>query len=242
MQTVFTLTGQNLNAKKGFWFDKPTTEVFRVCEHPLLAVFLNRAETENTFMFSGTGIAKSKKFSESLLNTFNNVKIERRVKLPDITLEQRVEFAIRCAMVIYEDKDWLKWANNWLNGTDRTLKSARKAAEESAPVPSFAGEAAFYAVKAASYLVKEPDMCDYAAARAIFLVEEELVERIRAADAKASEIAEEAPQLRSKLEEIWAFPLEEGKKAEKLLGAQKFVAIAENVCGWTDVQRKEYGL
>jgi hypothetical protein len=43
--------------------------------------------------------------------------------LPEITTEQRVEIAIRCALTVYDDPSFVEWAEKWLSGADRTKKS-----------------------------------------------------------------------------------------------------------------------
>ena len=47
-----------------------------------------------------------------------------QIKVPLITTEQRVEFAILCAREVYKEKSFIKWANGWLHNTDRTHAAA----------------------------------------------------------------------------------------------------------------------
>lgn len=49
--------------------------------------------------------------------------------MPTPTTEQRVEFAIRCGMLVYQDKAWTKWATDWLEGKDRSDRAACAAAD-----------------------------------------------------------------------------------------------------------------
>jgi len=51
----------------------------------------------------------------------------REIPCPTITLTQRVEIAIRCAMLVCSDKDWNIWSQKWLSGEDRSLRSACEA-------------------------------------------------------------------------------------------------------------------
>jgi hypothetical protein len=37
------------------------------------------------------------------------------------------EFAIRCAMTVCKDESWTLWATRWLDGTDRSVATARSA-------------------------------------------------------------------------------------------------------------------
>jgi len=51
----------------------------------------------------------------------------RQVPIPKMTAEQYVEIAIRCAILVNKDDNWLKWAANWLDGTDRSINAANAA-------------------------------------------------------------------------------------------------------------------
>ena len=57
--------------------------------------------------------------------------VHKVIEAPVVSTEQRVEFAIRCAMFVYEEVAWTTWANGWLNGGDRTA-AAEAAAEAEA--------------------------------------------------------------------------------------------------------------
>jgi hypothetical protein len=46
------------------------------------------------------------------------------VALPEVTSEQRVEVAIRCALKVYSYEGWVAWAEKWLSGEDRSRKAA----------------------------------------------------------------------------------------------------------------------
>jgi hypothetical protein len=71
--------------------------------------------------------------------------IVREVVLPVLTTEQRVEYAIRCALAVYEDDRFVKWANAWLSGEDRTEESAEAAAESAKSEAADSAEAAWWA-------------------------------------------------------------------------------------------------
>ncbi len=56
--------------------------------------------------------------------------VVKEIKWPKITLEQKVEFAILCALAIGgRSQAYLAWACGWLSGKDRTKKSADAAAD-----------------------------------------------------------------------------------------------------------------
>ena len=67
----------------------------------------------------------------------------KRLRKRRITKEHRVRFAIFCAKKVCHDKAWNKWADAWLDGTDRTHSAA---AEANAPYA-----AAYAAAAAAAY-------------------------------------------------------------------------------------------
>jgi len=52
----------------------------------------------------------------------------REIDRPVITTEQRVEVAIRCALLVCANAGWRRWASRWLSGADKS-KSASWAAE-----------------------------------------------------------------------------------------------------------------
>jgi hypothetical protein len=51
----------------------------------------------------------------------------REIPLPQITIEQRVRFAIACEWPGYDDPKWRTWARKWLSGEDRSAASAASA-------------------------------------------------------------------------------------------------------------------
>jgi hypothetical protein len=50
-------------------------------------------------------------------------------RLPEISTKQRVVFGILTAMEFYKNEDFLVWAENWLNGKDRSPQSAKETLE-----------------------------------------------------------------------------------------------------------------
>jgi len=70
--------------------------------------------------------------------------------LPVITIEQRIAIAILCAKVVYKDKQWNIWADKWLNGTDRSVKTAAYAAYANAAARATNAAYVYAAVYAAN--------------------------------------------------------------------------------------------
>jgi hypothetical protein len=65
------------------------------------------------------------------------------IPLPIITTEQRVTFAIRCAMAVYHEPSFLAWAQQWFSG-EKSLRAAADAwaAEAAAWADAWAADAA----------------------------------------------------------------------------------------------------
>jgi hypothetical protein len=100
------------------------------------------------------------------------LKTIRIIQMPTITAEQRIEYGIRCAMEVYHEPKWTKWAERWLSGEDRSktaaaaayidasastyaaasyVASASAGASAAAYAAAYAGAAAAYAGAAAAY-------------------------------------------------------------------------------------------
>ncbi len=67
------------------------------------------------------------------------------IPLPVLSTLQKVEFAIRCAMLYYKEKEYVLWATSWLNGKDRSKSAAEYAAWSAVDAARSAGYAAEYA-------------------------------------------------------------------------------------------------
>lgn len=65
----------------------------------------------------------------------------REIKLPFLSLEQRVAFAIKTSLKVYKDESYKKWANDWLSGKDRSEVAAADAARAASISVAGAGAA-----------------------------------------------------------------------------------------------------
>ncbi|MBT9138751.1 MAG: hypothetical protein DDT31_01326 [Syntrophomonadaceae bacterium] len=75
-------------------------------------------------------------------------KLIKEIPLPVWTIEEKLEYAIRISLVSYKEKDYIEWAENWLNGKDRTAASAESA--ESAARAAWASASAAWAAIASA--------------------------------------------------------------------------------------------
>ena len=111
-------------------------------ESPLVAVFMNtiHADIENPKLWECKGeIVKRDGQLKCGVRTLTTVK---EIALPILSIEQRIAIAILCAKVVYKDKQWNIWADSWLNGTDRSAKTAYAAAYAAARAAAYAAYAA----------------------------------------------------------------------------------------------------
>ena len=94
----------------------------------------------------------------------------KQYPLPYLSMEERVKIAIYCALSIYKKESFVAWAKNWLNGTDRSYKSARTASNATFgaadAAANAAAAAAYAAADAAAYAAEAAEAAAFAAAYA----------------------------------------------------------------------------
>ena len=130
---------------------------FHFYSHPLLAVLLNslHANFNNPRLFEINAEGKIKK-GNGLKFGCTKMTLVKELELPKVTLEQRVKFGILCALEVCNDDNFVKWAQNWLDGTDRSYDSANTAyyaayyAANAAYDAAAYDAAAYYAANAAA--------------------------------------------------------------------------------------------
>ena len=137
---------------------------------PLLAVLMNsvHANYKPAILWeceAEVGIRKADKIGCSKLTTL------RQVNMPEITTAQKQAFAILCAKQVYKDSSWLKWADDWLSGKDRSARAADVAytatrAADVADVADVAYAAAYTALAARAADVADVAYVAYAVAYA----------------------------------------------------------------------------
>ena len=85
----------------------------------------------------------------------------KQIPIPAITLEQRVTFAIKCALHAYKEPSWVAWAQAWLANTNRDAAAADAA--YAAAVAAAADAAAVYAYAYAAAAAAAADAATYTA-------------------------------------------------------------------------------
>ena len=127
-----------------------SNEWIHAYEHPLLAVLLNpiHADFHPPRLWEAEGVVGKK--DGQLKCGCRSLTTVREIPVPEITLQQRVRFAILCAKQVCSDEDWNQWADAWLSGADRSREAAQ-AAEEAAAAWAQAADWAAQAAKAAAW-------------------------------------------------------------------------------------------
>jgi hypothetical protein len=139
MSQLCKLTTQALTTLKGTpWTPgewRETNGVGPICgpgwlhgyHHPLLAMFLNQAHARlnNPRLWT---VEVSGEFRDGLGLKFGTARMRlvAELPLPSVTSVQYAAFAILCSMTVPWYPEWRKWAEKWLSGEDRTVRSAVK--------------------------------------------------------------------------------------------------------------------
>ena len=138
----YKLTDQNLRTYMGFrwvvgeWVEAPGKLNQSLCsdgwihyyDDPLLAVFFNpiHADIDKPRLWEIEIDGETK--VDATKGGARRGRLRTELPLPLISLSQRVEIAIRCALTVYSEPDFVIWAEKWLNGTNRTKAAAAQAA------------------------------------------------------------------------------------------------------------------
>jgi len=118
--------------------------------HPLLAVLLNpiHANFPAYRLFEAEGVIG--RTDHGLKIGCSRLTLTKELPLPAVTTEQRVRFAIFCALAVYADPSFVAWAEAWLSGKDRSRAAAASAARAAEAAASAAAAAASAARAAAA--------------------------------------------------------------------------------------------
>jgi len=117
-----------------------------------LAVLLNPIHGNYQPFHSWLGEADGKiKEDNGLKWGCTEFRMIKRVNIPEITLTQKVAFAILCSLEVCTDQEYKKWAEDWLKNKDRTARAAETAARAAAWAAKTAAWAAETAAWAATW-------------------------------------------------------------------------------------------
>ena len=149
-----TLWGENITYETSGKGELCSDGWLHFYHNPILAILLNpiHADISNPILWEAEAEGRLRD-DHGLKGGCTKLTTIKQLPLPEVTLEQRVELAIRCAMEVYKDENWLTWAEKWLSGEDRSKESAyaayaahaAKAAYCAAYYAAYAADAAYYA-------------------------------------------------------------------------------------------------
>jgi hypothetical protein len=76
----------------------------------------------------------------------------RETYVPEFSTNQRIWFAIQCALAVCDDPVFVSWANAWIDGTDRSVEAAKTVREKlwADAIADAADAAAYYAAASAA--------------------------------------------------------------------------------------------
>jgi len=172
MKTVYKLTDINMQTYEGFQWELnkwvKTSGAGELCSkgwlhaytHPLLAVLLNPIHgnyyggvtkdsiTTGIRLFEAEARGECKEDS-GLKIGYTEMRLVKEIKVPEINLIQKVAFGILASLKVENSADYIRWANKWLSGEDRSAEAARAA--RAAARAAWAAEAAGWAAWAAGW-------------------------------------------------------------------------------------------
>ena len=107
-------------------------DVIHVYDHPLKAVMFNPIHAGFGKYHLWEVKVKKVVANDGLKVGVKQCTAIKRAKAPTVTTDQCIRFAIYCALEVYHEVKFKKWAAGWLSGTDRAAEAARTAARAAA--------------------------------------------------------------------------------------------------------------
>src|SRR5579871_6099726 len=103
-----------------------TDGVIHAYTSPLLAVLLNpsHANIKDPILWEAKGKIVKSEPCKCGVKTLTTI---RQIPLPEISTEQKIRFAIGCALTFYKNSKFKIWALNWLANIDRSYTAANAA-------------------------------------------------------------------------------------------------------------------
>ena len=138
-----TQWGENVTHKAiGGGEELCSPDVIHVYDHPLKAVMFNPVHAGFREYHLWEVKVKKVVANDGLKVGVKQCTAIKQAKAPTVTTDQRVRFAIYCALEVYHEVKFKKWATGWLSGIDRTRAAAWAAAGAAAGAARAAAGAA----------------------------------------------------------------------------------------------------
>jgi hypothetical protein len=91
-----------------------------VFEHPLLAVMNSSFCSKPTILWECTTTDDNPVRDGYMKTCVQNLTVVKKVKIPEVTFEQRVMYGILCAQKVHNEPIWGRWADRWISRKDRS--------------------------------------------------------------------------------------------------------------------------
>ncbi|MDD4242836.1 MAG: hypothetical protein PHG08_00855 [Bacilli bacterium] len=178
---IYKLTNQQLQTYNGFQWELGvaapelpaggelcSANYYHAYTSPLLAVFLNpiHANIAEPRLFEAEGFGELAD-DHGLKVGYKSMVLVKELELPAVTLTNRIAFGILCSLEVYKEPAFVTWAENWLNGTDRTIEAARSAARSTARSAARSARSAARASRAEAWAAAEAEAAEAEAAEAV---------------------------------------------------------------------------
>lgn len=162
----FKLTNQNMQTYRGFqytlheWTPKLSgagllcgPSWYHAYDHSVLAALFNpiHADIRNPRLFEASYDGRMITLDDhGMKRGVVRLRLDKEIPLFQLTQEQRVRFAIYCARRVYASDVWTRWAQAWLDGSDRTAAAANSVSLSVADIGSPARTCARQSLAAAA--------------------------------------------------------------------------------------------
>ena len=200
---IYKLTDENMQTYRGYqwtldeWQKTESNEkelcsggYFHAYLHPLLAVLLNpiHGKFGNQMRLFEAEYRGRLKHDKGLKCGAREMRLTKEIPVPEISTNQRVRFAIYCALEVKQSPAFGKWANNWLENKDRSADAANAAYNAAYAADAAAYNAAYNAAYAADAAANAANAANatYAAAYNAAYAADAAANAANAADAAAN--------------------------------------------------------
>lgn len=126
-----------------------SNQVFHFYDSPEIAVLLNpsHANIKNHRLWE---VECDEVVHDGTKGGAKRMKLVKKVEAPVFSLLQKRVFAIKCALAVYKNKDFERWATNFLSGKNRSATDANATGADAATYATYATGAAYAAGAAAA--------------------------------------------------------------------------------------------
>jgi hypothetical protein len=101
-----------------------SNQVFHFYHSPEQAIFLNSTCTQIPAPRLFECEVENVVVEDGIKGGCKTLTLVKEIPLPEFSINQRIEIAIRCVLEVYDESEFVVWAKNWLSGRDRSKEVA----------------------------------------------------------------------------------------------------------------------